>query len=38
MKNYYHRSLLHRLIAQLSDDLHFNDFENLKYRIINCLE
>lgn len=30
-------SLIHRLIAMLSDDLHFNDFENLKQRIINYL-
>lgn len=30
-------SFVHRLIAMLSDDLHFNDFENLKQRIINYL-
>lgn len=38
MSNYYHKNLIHRLIAHLSDDLHFIDFENLKQRIITCLE
>lgn len=39
MKDYYRKnSMVHRLIAFLSDDLHLNDFEKLKMRIINCLE
>lgn len=34
---YNQNAFVHRLIAMLSDDLHFNDFENLKQRIINYL-